>query len=1178
MPPWDDYKSPEDKKPWEEQYDTTVAVAPKERPLPPIEPPPFTPGTDENYSFLGSFTRNLGDRLSNLFVKPVVGGIQSGIKTLQEAKQMPDESMSDTATKNVHALKGIMDLLLSGYGLTPTGAGFNAAVGTAKSLSPFSERTTQAIEKGITQSVTTITQPESQIGKDIAGVGDVAINLIAMMLTHKLLGGTNAIRKPSTEKVGAQPVRNQGVGEVGSEGVGQGKQGQEIAGTQKRPIEVKKGGEQVEPDINILAKKVKTEGVETLTPEEKDAWDMADVDKKVQAIDAIPIEENQNVGTSEQPTEKTTPQKSQAWEIGQERPFAFDPNSTQNEGRFRLKPPDDFDPNSYFRRKSSTEGISYVMGKPKEGGKTEIQAIRFDKNKISEPDAQKWWEQNKEKYEFAETPKMGEVAQPPNPDVPVAESDPYTTSVKNKIVNDERTAKGLPELETVTKQSHGDAWEVAKDQVAKGRDPHQLAIEIAEKSRPLKPEEEALLDYDRLRIHNDYTLAQKNLEEAINAKDDSRIAESRQLISRLEEEKDVNDRAAHNTGTDLGRGLAFRKALVKEDYSLLSTLQKALNEIKEDKSLSKAEVKAKLDRIRPRVERLTGSLEKAQKALDEHEQSSNYARYQKRLNAWKKRAEARYQMYAERFARVKGSKQIPEKAVKEPLPLDEEGQKIQANINRIKGAIDREILNLKFEQRGNLSKGLYYFNKLRRQVLISGASTLTKVISNSFIEPYGRSVERLASAGWAKLPIIKEVAKEAPLTGRFSLKDEVGKFVKGYREFGKDAYETMTTGSTTRMKVFGNAKSYPPEVIEFFGRLHGAAQQLGGAPEFEYALGRYAEEAIKNKQDISDPRVMQAIGVKSLAHEMETRFLNQNKANEIYKTVLGSLEKTMGGQLIGTAIRTELPIVKIPTNVAIRTFQSVFGLPKGLATIAHHVMTDGIESMTPEAREHAIRLLGAGSVGAVLIGIGYTHPNNFGGYWQPGEKRDPKDVQAGHLRFGDVNLPFYLTTNRFFALCQMGATMRRTMDYYQKKGKEGGAETGGARAILGAAQEIPFFETPMRLGESVGKVVRGTETLSQYAGEQTRDILIPPEIQRLARAQDSDNAIKYFLTGQGQATKRQAKSFKEEIETGVPGLRKNVPKGKSKYHDISRNELIKNLRSMKKEDRVSYLQSMRNVA
>lgn len=79
--------------------------------------------------------------------------------------------------------------------------------------------------------------------------------------------------------------------------------------------------------------------------------------------------------------------------------FKFDPNSTINEGRWRLRDPGTFVNDSYIRKNFST-GIGYVLGKLKNDpeGKFVVQAIRFKKSIWSEEKAKEWWKKNKSKY------------------------------------------------------------------------------------------------------------------------------------------------------------------------------------------------------------------------------------------------------------------------------------------------------------------------------------------------------------------------------------------------------------------------------------------------------------------------------------------------------------------------------------------------------------------------------------------------------------------------------------------------------------------------------------------------------------------------------------------------------------------------------------------------------------
>jgi hypothetical protein len=79
----------------------------------------------------------------------------------------------------------------------------------------------------------------------------------------------------------------------------------------------------------------------------------------------------------------------------------FDPNSTVNEGRHRLIDPDGIVPKSYRRWKYLSgvpyrRGISYVVGKCKVTGRMVVQAVRFDKNEMTEDEAREWFFANEE--------------------------------------------------------------------------------------------------------------------------------------------------------------------------------------------------------------------------------------------------------------------------------------------------------------------------------------------------------------------------------------------------------------------------------------------------------------------------------------------------------------------------------------------------------------------------------------------------------------------------------------------------------------------------------------------------------------------------------------------------------------------------------------------------------------
>lgn len=89
--------------------------------------------------------------------------------------------------------------------------------------------------------------------------------------------------------------------------------------------------------------------------------------------------------------------------ISREEPFRFDPNSTENEGRWRLMDPKVFVQGSVRRwniwKEMKAPGIQFVMGQDTRDKQWKPQAIRFKKPDWDERKAAAWWEQNKGQFQ-----------------------------------------------------------------------------------------------------------------------------------------------------------------------------------------------------------------------------------------------------------------------------------------------------------------------------------------------------------------------------------------------------------------------------------------------------------------------------------------------------------------------------------------------------------------------------------------------------------------------------------------------------------------------------------------------------------------------------------------------------------------------------------------------------------
>jgi hypothetical protein len=138
----------------------------------------------------------------------------------------------------------------------------------------------------------------------------------------------------------------------------------------------------------------------------------ADDEKVRETLLDIAREEKTHVGEFEAILKQLDPQYTQELENGQKEvsaslkvaAFKFDPNSTENEGRFRLRDPKDFDQGTFKRWKTwggvtAPDGVAFIVGKLKAGSDA-LQTIRFDKSKYDNKKAGEYWATVKNKPGF----------------------------------------------------------------------------------------------------------------------------------------------------------------------------------------------------------------------------------------------------------------------------------------------------------------------------------------------------------------------------------------------------------------------------------------------------------------------------------------------------------------------------------------------------------------------------------------------------------------------------------------------------------------------------------------------------------------------------------------------------------------------------------------------------------
>ena len=470
------------------------------------------------------------------------------------------------------------------------------------------------------------------------------------------------------------------------------------------------------------------------------------------------------------------------------------------------------------------------------------------------------------------------------------------------------------------------------------------------------------------------------------------------------------------------------------------------------------------------------------------------------------------------------------------LKLDSEALRLKALNERAKDEFRRGLVKDRLKQRNPMEKTADVWTKWRRFSLLSGPSTLAKLTSAAIQTLSITPLEEVAGAGFSKL--FPALARNAAREGGLSVKAEAKAWTEGFTRGLTDAAQVLKTGSSELDVLYGKDRGYPRDLLDFMGNVHGALKTVPKRAEFARSLQKRAEHAIRNGVDITDPMVQTRLALDAYKDANRSIFLEDNRVVNAYKRFLSAFDQPEKGtghvpfssKATGAAFRTLLPIVRVPTNLAARTFEYATGLGSGSAKLAQ-AYRRGIEQLPPEQADLIMRHLKKGSLGAAVLLLGYFSPNLVGGYYQSGEKRKPGTAKAGTMKVAGVTIPSYLLHNPLLEALQIGATVRHVADSKQKKWdtKSQGLAAGVVAGGLGMTEELPFIRETVETAKAYDPKER-----SQYFGELGKSLLVPQAVQWIAQHTDKD--------AQGNIIARKPKTAAQHIEEGIPGLRKNVPR------------------------------------
>ena len=518
---------------------------------------------------------------------------------------------------------------------------------------------------------------------------------------------------------------------------------------------------------------------------------------------------------------------------------------------------------------------------------------------------------------------------------------------------------------------------------------------------------------------------------------------------------------------------------------------------------------------------------------------------EQRLNIIKNRDNARLLEYNDIIAR----KDFAVKEKRKAVALDRAALETKSLVERAKQEIIRGRQEMLEAAMPAWQRGFQKTSDIARAGAISGYHTLGKLAGYSLARLTSKPLTEGLGMIIERMPGVKQyIVPKANLETGASIQ----KLAQFYTDFGtkgmKEAYETLKTGKGAVESELGNIRYTGKKIYwyDYFGISHSAEKAPLRIAEFEMVLQKANEFSLNNGIEMD---AMTQAANRKMAHDYANREILQEKNAfsqwinkglrdmESIDPITGNVSsaKFVMSNLIKTFITKG--IVKTPSNYLMQTIEgSPAGLLYGLGRAGKSIIQKG-EGLSSKEANAILRLMKNGGIGTGMYAWGAADAalpakeRTFGGYYQPGEKRDPDDVKFGCVRIFGVNIPIHAP---FIETAQMASTMMRvSKSKLKKKDKEErGLIEGTVASVLSLVETAPLVNPITRLAGKVSRNQTDQVVADEIAG------MVPAIVDNIARDLD--------VSPTGEKIKRKATNVTEAIQAKIPGLREDLPETKAK--------------------------------
>jgi len=724
----------------------------------------------------------------------------------------------------------------------------------------------------------------------------------------------------------------------------------------------------------------------------------------------------------------------------------------------------------------------------------------------------------------------------PEPTTAIEESKGDTISIKNEVMDREMESLGFEPAERGEKKTFEDTVNKINEKFK--ADPtigQALVDELTANPRAPTAEENVLLGIEARRLKNARNAAEESL---IKARVEGNTEAEQAIQRQIDILRDQFAKTAETdklVGTASGQSLAFRKVMLREDYSL-AALERKL-EVAKGGKLTPEE----LDELRDLSKQIEVSQQSVKSA--EAKQRAQVKRYKTMGEKLKAKMEAGDLTREQRKA----------------TELSPEVAQARAEYNKIKREFDRKVFEAEQARRTPIEKAKDFAIKWRRAGVLSRASIILKlsalVAERAITAPVRQFVGFLEQKGLeTALPGLKG-------KGKFESVDTFGGYVRSEAKALTAMFTKGLPGALdilrrkpTELEAQLDKIPLPTGLLDYAGNVHKALHYPIQVNDYVRRLQLLTERDLRlNPNQALDPLNQLKNMNEAFEYSQRAIYTNDNRIVSAYNAGLKTLETTPKGKagstaakLIAGTLRIEIPVIKVPTNVALDITDHILGLPLGLGKLAVEAIksSGGFEGLSYAETDQILRHLKNGSLGGALATYGFFKYKELGGFYERGEKRKKGELKPGEVKVGGVTIPSLAAKDVAFEVMQAGAQLNRTLHqtYGLKSGEKKTIPDGILAAAMGVADIVPFITESSVIAKLQDPNQRGRVLASQLA-----DYVELGLVQEVAKQFDKPTPFDPFedsVQRKGKA-KSFGKAFTEELQLRTPGLRFKVPKAGS---------------------------------